>query len=193
MRRFVIGDIHGCAKALRTVIEKIDPKPEDELIFLGDYIDRGPDSRNVVEQVLELQSRCRVVPLCGNHELMLLAIVERGLDDNVWLANGGRATVSSYGGSLAKVPDSHLTFFAKLRPYYETEDAICVHAGYIPELPMRQQAGADLYWNHLPTPLPAPTLAANESSPGIPPRLLETSWMVVTWSASTPIVLAEDF
>ena len=55
MRRYVIGDIHGCAKALRTLIETIQPNEEDEVIFLGDYIDRGPNSRDVVQQILELQ------------------------------------------------------------------------------------------------------------------------------------------
>ena len=59
MRRFAIGDIHGCSKALRTLLEVIDPQPEDELIFLGDYIDRGSDSRGVVDQIIELKKRCR--------------------------------------------------------------------------------------------------------------------------------------
>ncbi len=106
MRRFVIGDIHGCAKALRTLIETIAPQPDDELVFLGDYVDRGPDSRDVVDQVIELQQQCRVVALRGNHEIMLMGVAIGGLDDSVWLANGGKATVSSYGGCLSKIPAS---------------------------------------------------------------------------------------
>lgn len=74
MRRFVIGDIHGCGKALRTLIETIDPDTEDEIVFMGDYIDRGPDSRDVVQQVLDLRERCQVVALRGNHEIMLLGV-----------------------------------------------------------------------------------------------------------------------
>ncbi len=154
MRRFVIGDIHGCAKALRTVIETINPERDDELIFLGDYVDRGPDSRNVVDQIIELQSRCRVVAVRGNHELMMLAIINRGLDDTVWLANGGRATITSYGGNLSKVPSSHLQFFSQLLPFYENEDTICVHAGYHPMLPMNEQEPGTLYWDHLASQLP---------------------------------------
>lgn len=170
MRRFVIGDIHGCAKALRTVIEKIDPTPADEIVFLGDYIDRGIDSRNVVDQVIELQSRCNVVSLCGNHELMLLAITGRSIDDALWLASGGRATVTSYGGRLAKIPDTHLEFFSRLRPYYESQDTICVHAGYDPELAMSRQEDAVIHWNHLPATLPAPHLSGKRVVIGHTPQ-----------------------
>lgn len=156
MRRFVIGDIHGCAKALRTLIETIDPGSEDELVFLGDYIDRGPDSRDVVQQVLDLRHQCHVVPLRGNHEIMLLGVALSGLDDTVWLENGGIATVSSYGGSLAKIPAEHLEFFQRLESYYETGDAIFVHAGYHHQKEMHEQDSATTYWNHLPNPLPPP-------------------------------------
>lgn len=152
MRRFVIGDIHGCSKALRTLIESIAPSGDDELVFLGDYIDRGPDSRDVVEQILELQSRCRVVALRGNHEIMLLGVALCGLDDTVWLQSGGQATVASYGGAVSKIPDRHLQFFRNLRPFYETDKNIFIHAGYAPDLPMPQQDEATAYWNHLSFP-----------------------------------------
>jgi serine/threonine protein phosphatase 1 len=156
MRRFVIGDIHGCAKALRSLIETIQPQIDDEIILLGDYIDRGPDSRNVIQQILELRQRCHVVALRGNHEIMLLGVTLGGLDDTVWLENGGNATVTSYGGSLAKIPAEHLDFFQKLEPYHETGDSIFVHAGYHPQRDMHAQDSATIYWNHLPYPLPAP-------------------------------------
>ena len=156
MRRFAIGDIHGCSKALRTLIEEIDPQPEDELIFLGDYIDRGPDSRNVVDQVIELRERCRVVTLRGNHEIMMMGVALGGLDDTVWLANGGRATVTSYGGCLSRVPADHLAFFQELLPYYETSDSIFLHAGYDPALELHEQSESAIYWTHLPSPLPQP-------------------------------------
>ena len=111
MRRFAIGDIHGCSKALRTLIDTIDPQPDDELIFMGDYIDRGPDTRDVVDQIIRLQYRTQVVALRGNHELMLLGVVLGGLDDTVWLENGGAATVASYGGSLHRIPRNHFEFY----------------------------------------------------------------------------------
>lgn len=156
MRRFVIGDIHGCSKALRSLIEAIDPNPKDELVFLGDYVDRGPDSKDVVDQIIALHDRCRVVALRGNHEIMLIAVALGGLDDKVWLKNGGRATVSSYGGSLAKIPADHLSFYQDLLPYYEASDSIFVHAGYDPTLSMQEQDDNTLYWSHLPRPLPLP-------------------------------------
>ncbi len=155
MRRYVIGDIHGCAKALRSLIESISPESDDELVFLGDYIDRGPNSRDVIQQITELREHCLVVPLRGNHELMLLGVLG-GLGDLVRLENGGISTVSSYGGSLSKMPTSHVDFFQSLQSYYETSDSIFVHAGYHPEQAIHEQDQAITYWNHLPEILPAP-------------------------------------
>ena len=149
MRRFVIGDIHGCAKALRTLIECIDPCADDEIIFLGDYVDRGPDSRGVIDQIIELQDRCRVVALRGNHEIMLCGVAYAGLEAKIWMDSGGKATVTSYGGSLEKIPASHKEFFHSLLPHYETQDAIFVHACYDPHLPMEQQSEEIRYWTHI--------------------------------------------
>ncbi|NND99076.1 MAG: serine/threonine protein phosphatase [Pirellulaceae bacterium] len=156
MRRFVIGDIHGCAKALRSLIEAIDPQADDELIFLGDYVDRGPDSRNVVDQLLDLKERCRVVALRGNHEIMLLGVALGGMDDTIWMNCGGLATVTSYGGSLRKIPEKHIAFFQELLTYYETDDEIFVHAGYEPHLSMREQSDDIIYWTHLSSDVPPP-------------------------------------
>lgn len=182
MRRIAIGDIHGCAKALRTLIETIAPRRHDELIFLGDYVDRGPDSRNVVDQILELSSRCRVIALRGNHEIMLQGVAFGGLDDQVWLANGGQATVSSYGGSLSKMPSDHLTFFQDLLPYYETSTDIFVHAGYHADRPMHLQDDMMIYWAHLGLPLPKPHCSGKRVFVGHTPqpddRILDVGHLV---------------
>ncbi len=170
MRRFVIGDIHGCAKALRSLIEAIDPCDQDELIFLGDYIDRGPDSRNVVEQIIGLRNACRVVALRGNHEIMLMGVAERGLDADFWLRSGGQATVTSYGGSLEKIPDKHLEFFRNLRGYYETSDSIFVHAGYQHDRDMDDQEEAVTYWSHLTAPPPPPHVSGKRVFVGHTPQ-----------------------
>ncbi len=138
------------------MIEAIDPGAEDELILLGDYVDRGPDSRDVVDQIIELQSTCRVIALRGNHEIMLLGVALHGLDSEFWLRSGGQATLSSYGGSLSKIPARHLTFFQGLRSYYETSDSIFVHAGYKHDCSMSQQGDAATYWCHLTIPPPPP-------------------------------------
>jgi serine/threonine protein phosphatase 1 len=149
MRRFVIGDIHGCAKALRTLIECIDPSAEDEIIFLGDYVDRGPDSRGVIDQIIQLQDRCRVVALRGNHEIMLCGVAFGGREGEIWLDSGGKATLTSYGGSLEKIPASHKAFFHSLLPHYETKESIFVHACYDPSLPMEHQPEEIRYWTHI--------------------------------------------
>ena len=71
-RTIAIGDIHGCSAALDALLKTIRPRPEDRIVTLGDYINRGPDSRGVIERLIELKDRCRLVPLLGNHDQMLL-------------------------------------------------------------------------------------------------------------------------
>lgn len=170
MRRFAIGDVHGCAKALRGLIEAIDPQLDDEVIFLGDYVDRGPDSRDCIEQIIELQNRTRVVPLRGNHELMLCGVAYGGLDDRIWLENGGFTTVASYGGRLDKVPEHHRTFLSSLRTHYETENEIFVHACYDPTLDMDLLSDDVRYWTHLSHPLPAPHVSGKRVFVGHTPQ-----------------------
>lgn len=170
MRRFVIGDIHGCSKSLRTLIETIAPELDDELIFLGDYVDRGPNSRDVVDQLVALKEQCRVIALRGNHEIMLMAAVFGGVDMSAWMNSGGLATVSSYGGSLRKIPAKHIAFFQDLRPYYETNDEIFVHACYDPSLQMREQQDMTIYWTHLPNPMPSPHISGKRVFVGHTPQ-----------------------
>ncbi|TWT81858.1 Serine/threonine-protein phosphatase 2 [Planctomycetes bacterium CA13] len=170
MRKFVIGDIHGCSKALRTLIETIDPTCGDELIFLGDYIDRGPDSKDVIDQLIALHSRCRVVALRGNHEIMLMGVVTAGLDSAIWSQSGGQTTIASYGGSIEKIPEKHLAFFRSLRAYYETDEAIFVHASYSPDESMPSQDDSIRYWNHLNYPYPAPHFSGKRVYVGHTPQ-----------------------
>jgi serine/threonine protein phosphatase 1 len=88
-RTIAIGDVHGCSAALAALLAAIDLKPIDTLVFLGDTIDRGPDSRGVLDQLLQLERRCTVVPLMGNHEQMLLEVLE-GREFRGWFHRGGR-------------------------------------------------------------------------------------------------------
>jgi serine/threonine protein phosphatase 1 len=170
MRRFVVGDIHGCAKSLRTLIESIQPQSDDQIIFLGDYVDRGPASRDVVDQLIDLSEKCDVVTLRGNHEVMLMGATLGGMDPDTWKKNGGLATISSYGGSLRKIPEKHIAFFQQLRPYYETENEIFVHACYDPALEMREQDDSTIYWTHLPNPLPEPHFSGKRVFVGHTPQ-----------------------
>ena len=104
-RTIAIGDVHGCSAALAALVRAIDPMPLDTLVFLGDYIDRGPDSRGVVEQVIALGDRSTVVPLMGNHEEMLLAALEGSSELRYWLKFGARRpcppTATEAGRSFA--------------------------------------------------------------------------------------------
>jgi len=139
VRTIAIGDIHGCSKALRAIIDVIQPTTEDTLVLLGDYVDRGPDSRGVVDFILELEHRCRVVPLLGNHELMLLDALQYPRILAPWLECGGDTTVRSYDGRLSNIPQQHLDFLHRCKRYHETATHFFVHANYAADLALDQQ------------------------------------------------------
>jgi serine/threonine protein phosphatase 1 len=94
-RILAIGDIHGCSTALGRLIDAIDPGPDDLIVTLGDYIDWGPDSRGVIEQLIALSGRCRLVSLLGNHEEMLLEALDSNDQLRYWLKFGGDRTLLS--------------------------------------------------------------------------------------------------
>src|SRR5437764_909235 len=94
-RTIAIGDIHGCSAALAALLDDIGPRPEDTLVPLGDYIDRGPDSRGVMDRLTALARCCRLVPLLGNHEEMLVAALTDREALKLWLACGGVETLAS--------------------------------------------------------------------------------------------------
>src|SRR5205823_5835151 len=94
-RTIAIGDIHGCSLALSALFRAIAPRPDDVIVTLGDYINRGPYSRGVLDCLIALSERCRLVPLLGNHEQALLE-ARAGVDPTNWLGMGGTATLDSY-------------------------------------------------------------------------------------------------
>jgi serine/threonine protein phosphatase 1 len=155
-RTIAIGDIHGCSKALRAIVDAIRPASDDTLVFLGDFVDRGPDSRGVLDFVLELEKICTVVPLVGNHELMLLESAGNPLALESWLAVGGAATVRSYGGRLENIPPEHWEFLRRCRRYYETPTHFFVHANYAASVRLDSQPDYLLFWEHLHFDVPPP-------------------------------------
>jgi Calcineurin-like phosphoesterase len=155
-RTIAIGDIHGCSAALRALIDAIQPTTEDTLVLVGDYVDRGPDSRGVLDLVLELEKRCCVVPLLGNHELMLLDAIENPHVIFYWLECGGNATLASYDGQLINIPPEHLAFVRRCKRYYETTTHFFVHANYAAQIPLDEQPDYLLFWEHLYAHLPLP-------------------------------------
>jgi serine/threonine protein phosphatase 1 len=153
-RRIAIGDIHGCDLALRRLIHEIKPNPKDLIITLGDYLDRGPNARGVVDQLLDLPKHCHTVHLLGNHEIMLLNVLDGAIEFEFWLRSGGAETLASYDGSLRNIPQEHLDFFKRCLPYYEMDDCFFVHANYTPTLPLSRQPDFALFWEHLSDHLP---------------------------------------
>jgi serine/threonine protein phosphatase 1 len=155
-RTVAIGDIHGCSLALSALLDAIKPEPEDDLVFLGDFIDRGPDSRGVLDMVIDLRQRCTVIPLLGNHEEMLLASLNDRTALRLWLTCGGAEAIASYSGRLRPpthpdallnvIPEEHWYFLQTCRSYYETDTHLFVHGGYVPELPLDCQPTEALRW-----------------------------------------------
>ena len=102
-RTIAISDIHGCLAALDKLLELIDPQPQDTLVSIGDYVDRGPQSRGVLERLMALERQAQLVPLLGNHDEMMLAVCE-GREDLAadWLVFGGEATLASFAAAAPK-------------------------------------------------------------------------------------------
>lgn len=157
MRLLAIGDIHGCLLQFNALLDLVRPAADDQLILLGDYVDRGPDSRGVLDRILELKAGgMNLVSLRGNHEVMMMASRHDPEVYRSWLSEGGSQTLGSYGraagrsGSMADVPAEHWNLIVDgMHTYHETEGRIFVHAGINRELPMAEQHPDVLYWEYL--------------------------------------------
>jgi serine/threonine protein phosphatase 1 len=158
MRTLAIGDIHGCLRALDGLLALLRPQPDDVVVTLGDYADRGPNSRGVIDRLLELRTRCRLVCLRGNHDQMMLDARGDPLALCTWLPYGGRQTLDSYGnpGRLEDVPDAHWQFLEATLPYHEIDTHFFVHANVYHELPLAEQHDHMLYWEKLGATWSAP-------------------------------------
>jgi serine/threonine protein phosphatase 1 len=140
MGLIAIGDIHGCAGTLDVLLDRIDPSSDDHLLFIGDYIDRGPDSKGVIDRLLELQDEVECTFLRGNHESLMLGYLDAGAF-NLWRVNGGVSTLQSYienGFSEIDIPEDHAEFVRNTKLYYETDDYFFVHAGLRPDLSVQE-------------------------------------------------------
>jgi len=148
-RTLAIGDVHGCDVALSQLLEMLAPTNNDTVVVLGDIVDRGPGSRQVIETLIELAGSCHLVFLLGNHEEMMLDAIQAGADDSSWLMFGGGNTLDSYGGLVENIPREHLDFLTSGKDWWETDADILVHAGVDPDLPLQSQTGHALRWQHL--------------------------------------------
>lgn len=151
-RLFVIGDIHGCYDELKDLLEKTDKiiKPETEsYVFLGDYIDRGPRTKDVIDLLVERSYHhpANHIFLKGNHEDMMLE------QDQSWALNGAESVLKSYGKTwvdlpnfLYDLPSEHRKFFNGLRSHYHEGRVYCVHAGINPGIPLDEQPDQMKFW-----------------------------------------------
>lgn len=146
-RIFAIGDIHGCSAALMRLDQELKFSKNDLVITLGDYVDRGPDSRGVIEHLITLSRRCQLVPLRGNHEIMMLDARQHRQAEIHWLHCGGDSTMQSYAArSIQDIPHHHWQFLENTLPYYETETDFFVHANSLPDIALAKLPDEVRYW-----------------------------------------------
>ena len=199
-RTIAIGDVHGCALALEALLAAIRPRPDDVIVTLGDYVNRGPDSRGVLDRLIELERQCTPGPDPGESRQMLLAALAgagRAGSRPTWLDMGGDATLASYGArriteaDLAAIPPEHLAFLRRCRDYHETDTHIFVHAQYDPDVAMDEQsAGCACAGSRSATASPARTSRARRAIVGHTSQKSGEVLDLDTWSASTPTATA---
>ncbi len=156
MPKYAIGDIHGCFTALRTLWHACEPAADDLVVFLGDYVDRGPSSADVIQWIIDLEHP-NLITLRGNHEVMMLDFRKEAPFHNGWLEFGGRETLASYGADYntnwhKEIPAKHWQFLESTRPYYEINQTVFVHAAVEPKVPMQQQLPRTLFWEKMVNP-----------------------------------------
>lgn len=130
-KTLVIGDIHGALKALQQLIGMLELRETDRLIFLGDYVDGWPESAQVIDYLMELDTRYACTFIKGNHDAWCQDWLAGMPASDTWLQHGGRATVDSYKGMDDSRKREHLDFFNRLKNYYVDEDnRLFIHAGF---------------------------------------------------------------
>lgn len=146
-RLIAIGDVHGHEAALRSILKLIEPNYQDEIVTLGDYVNRGPDSSGVIECLLDLGELCELIPILGNHDEMLLDARKDRYALDRFLASGGDKTLLSYGSpSLNAIPDTHWEFLESCQDLYVTRGFAFTHANLCRYTPFHQQQSAILRW-----------------------------------------------
>ena len=154
-RLLVIGDIHGFITPLNLLLDHLKPDLEDTLVTLGDYIDRGPQSKDVLLKLIQLKTLTNLKMLIGNHDLMFLESIHFKRFNTDWLLYGGLQTLESFGVDLAnpdfELFDAEIVDFLKSEcsRYWEDEKHIFVHAGVDPLIPLDQQSDKLLFWDKL--------------------------------------------
>lgn len=192
MRYLAVGDIHGCFRALTALAAFVPFRPEDTVITLGDYVNRGPDSQAVIDWLIAYRRRGNLVALRGNHEIMMLDARDGGEALQRWVGCGGDATLASYSpledaGRLSDVPDEHWQFLeGQTRAWFETPTHFFVHANAYPDCPLDEQPDFMLYWEGFDDPPPHDSgkvmVCGHTSQKSGLPRDLSHAVCIDTWA-----------
>ena len=144
----IIGDIHGCRRQLEALLALVEPSADQTIVTLGDYIDRGPDTKGVIDCLIELKRTHNLIHLKGNHDVFMENARTSQAHYAFWVRDdiGGKETLDSYGGNLTDVPQSHWDFLENSPLYHELENYICAHGGIDANKPVDQQK-ADTFLN----------------------------------------------
>jgi serine/threonine protein phosphatase 1 len=190
-RTLVIGDVHGCSVALDIMLAELAPRNDDTLVMLGDYVDRGPDSRGVLNRLLELEKSTQLIPLTGNHEILMLDARNSLVEADAWYAVGGRQTMQSYGcmdrPDWNMVPQEHWDFLAhRLRRWHANDTHIFAHANVNAMLPMPDQSDDWLFWRRFDDSHPhfsgKMLICGHTAQKGGLPRILPGRICLDTWA-----------
>lgn len=162
MRTLVIGDIHGCTTALKNLLAVVRPTHDDILITLGDYVDRGPDSKGVIDILIGLESQTQLKPLIGNHEILFLEAMARKIDTLGWLRVGGTETMQSYAPpekphdiAWHYVNAEHIEFLQnRCLRHFEDEHHLYVHANANAYFSLADQSDDWLFWTRFDDAFP---------------------------------------
>ncbi len=157
---YAIPDIHGRLDLLEQALSRILEHAGNRtarVVTLGDYVDRGPNARGVIEFLMQWSfPNLQLVALKGNHEVMMWEACNNLVEAEWWIKNGGSMTLASYGeivpGVLLRdvIPQHHLEWIAKLPAYFADPKRVFVHAGLDPRLPLNQQSERALLWRRYP-------------------------------------------
>jgi serine/threonine protein phosphatase 1 len=151
---YVIPDLHGRYDLLSDALADIAAHSGGQagaIITIGDYVDKGPDSRQIIDRLLSgVGEGWRFVALKGNHDAMMVQALRDPAKMASWMAKGGDAALASYGGDLAAVPQAHIAWLDQLRLMHVDAHRVYVHAGVDPAIPLDQQSEATLLWKRYP-------------------------------------------
>jgi serine/threonine protein phosphatase 1 len=140
------------------MVDAMDVSPEDTVVTLGDYVGKGPDSRGVLELLIALHGRCRLVPLLGNHDILMRSAVNGELNQSAWSMFGAVRILNSYGTvqAIESIPATHRDFLRSCKLYHETDSHLFAHASYDPLRSLEETDEATLIWERLAADPPVP-------------------------------------